>query len=148
MSLLLALFLVVHASIHIGYICGPAWPFVATDPWLVTGLGAGPDTVRTVGIVLVLVSFVAYLGAAAAATGFPRSIWKPLVLVASVASAIALVLFVTPWTLVGLAVDAALLWATLVRGRRPTPLFGGSRQPPRARADRRGVGGGGAAVSG
>ena len=49
MPLLLALFLVVHASIHIGYICGPAWPFVAIDPWLVTALGANPDAVRTVG---------------------------------------------------------------------------------------------------
>jgi hypothetical protein len=126
MSLLLALFLVVHASIHIGYICGPAWPFVATDPWLVTGVGASSDAVRTVGIALVLVTFVAYLLAVVTATGFLRSLWKPLIVVASVTSAIVLVLFVTPWTLPGLAIDAVLLWATLVRGWLPTPFFGGA----------------------
>ena len=132
MSLLLALFLVVHASIHIGYICGPAWPFVATDPWLVTGLGASSDTVRAVGIVLVLVTFVAFVLAAVTATGFVRSAWKPLIVVASVASAIVLLLFVTPWTLPGLAIDAVLLWATLVRGWRPTRFFGRTRHasPP------------------
>ncbi len=124
MSLVLALFLVVHAGIHIGYICGPAWPFVAADPWLVTGVGASSDAVRTVGIALVLVTFVAYLLAAVTATGFGRSLWKPLIVVASVASAIVLTIFVTPWTLPGLAIDAVLLWATLAQGWRPTPFFG------------------------
>ena len=122
-----------HASIHIGYICGPAWPFVATDPWLVTLLGANPDTVRTVGIGLVLVTFAAFLLAAVAATGLVRSLWRPLVVIASGASAIVLLLFVTPWTLPGLAIDALLLWATLVAGWRPTPFLGRARRtrPPR-----------------
>jgi hypothetical protein len=128
MSLLFALFLVVHACIHIGYICGPAWPFVAADPWLVTLFGADPDTVRTVGIALVLVSFVGYLLAAVAATGFARSLLARFILVASVGSAIVLILFVTPWTLPGLAIDAVLLWATLVGGWRPTPFFGRVRR--------------------
>jgi hypothetical protein len=127
MSLLFALLLVVHAGIHVGYICGPAWPFVAIDPWLVTGLGAGPDTVRTVGIALVLVSFFAYLLAAVTAAGFMRFLWRPLIVVASGASAIVLVLFVTPWTLPGLAIDAVLLWATLLRDWQPTPFFGRAR---------------------
>ena len=124
MSLLLALFLVVHGSIHIGYICGPAWPFVAADPWLVTGLGASPDTVRAAGVVLVLVSSVGWLLAEVTATGFARSLWPFFIVVASVASAIVLLLFVTPWTLPGLAIDAVLLWATLVRGWYPAPFFG------------------------
>jgi len=127
MPLLLAVFVVVHASIHIGYICGPAWPFVATDPWLVTLLDASPDTVRTVGVALVLVSFVAYLLAAVAATGFVRSLWKALIVTASVASAIVLILLVTPRTLPGIAIDAVLVWAPLVGGWRPTPFFGRAR---------------------
>ncbi len=132
MSLLLALFLVVHASIHIGYLCGPAWPFVASEPWLVTGLGASADMVRAVGIVLVLLTFVAFVLAAVMATGFMRSSWKPLIIVASVASATVLLLLVTPWTLPGLVIDALLLWATLVWGWRPTPYFGRTRHasPP------------------
>ena len=132
MSILLALFLVVHASIHIGYICGPAWPFVATDPWLVTLLGANPDEVRSVGIALVLVTLVAFVLAAMAGMGLVRSLWKPLVVVASVASAIVLLLFITPWTLPGLAIDAVLLWATLVWGWRPAPLLGRARRAPHA----------------
>lgn len=127
MSLLLALFLVVHASIHIGYICGPAWPFAAVDPWVVTLLGANPDSVRTVGIALVLVTFFCYLLAAVAAMGFVRFLWQPLVVIASVASATVLMLFVAPWTLPGIAIDAVLLWATLVQGWRPTPFFGRTR---------------------
>jgi hypothetical protein len=125
MSLLLALFLVVHGSIHIGYICGPAWPFVAADPWLVTIVGAGSGEVRAVGIAVVVVTFVAWLLAALVAIGLlPRRLWTPLITVASVASAIVLTLFVTPWTAPGLAIDAVLLWATLVQGWQPVPFLG------------------------
>lgn len=128
MSLVFALLLIVHGSIHIGYICGPAWPFVAGDPWLVTGLGLGADAVRTAGIDVVLVTFVAYLVAAVAATGILRFLWKPAVVVASVASAVVLVAFVTPSTLPGIAIDAVLLWATVVRDWRPAPFFGRARR--------------------
>lgn len=128
MSFLFALLLIAHASIHIGYICGPAWPFVAAGPWLVTVLGVNGDTVRAVGVGLVLVSFAGFLLAAGAAVGFVQRLWKPLVVVASAASAIVLILFVTPWTLPGLAIDAVLLCATLVEGWRPTPLFGRTRR--------------------
>jgi hypothetical protein len=125
MSLVLALFLVVHASIHIGYICGPAWPFVVADPWLVTVVGAGSGEVRAVGIAVVVVTFVAGLLAALTAVGLlPRRLWAPFIVVASVASAIVLTLFVTPWTVLGLAIDAILLWATLVAGWQPAPFFG------------------------
>jgi hypothetical protein len=124
MPLVLALFLVVHASIHVGYVCGPAWPFVATDPWLVTALGASPDVVRTVAVALVLVTFVAHLFAALTVVGLPpRTAWKPLVVVGAMASAIVLTLFATPWTLPGLVVDAVLLWAVLARTWRPAPLI-------------------------
>ena len=116
-----------HASIHIGYICGPAWPFTATDPWLVTLLGVSSDAVRAAGIALVLVTFVAFVLAAVAATGLVRSARKPLVVVASVASAIVLILFLTPWTLPGIAIDAVLLWATLVWRWGPAPLLGRPR---------------------
>jgi hypothetical protein len=125
MPLTLALFLVVHGCIHIGYICGPAWPFVATDPWLVSALGASPDVVHSVGVALVIVTSVAYLLAALTVVGLlPRIAWKPFVVVAAMASAIVLTLFITPWTLPGLAIDAVLLWATLVAGWHPTPFFG------------------------
>lgn len=119
MSRLLALFLVVHGAIHIGYICGQAWPFAATDPWLVTLFGMDPGTVRTIGIALALVAFAACLFAAVPAAGFASSLWPFLVPVAAIASAIVLILFVTPWTLPGLGIDAGLLVATFARGWRP-----------------------------
>lgn len=128
MARLLAAFLVVHGAIHIGYICGPAWPFAATDPWLVTLLGVGPGTVRAIGIALVLVACAAYLVAAVTAAGFAPSLWPVFLPVASVASAIALILFVTAWTLPGLAIDTVLLVATLVRGWRPIQLSGRSQR--------------------
>jgi hypothetical protein len=132
MSLLLALFLVVHGGVHIGYICGPAWPFVATDPWLVTAIGASPDAVRTVGVALVLVTFFAFLIAAPTAVGIlPSRLWAPLVAVGSVASAIVLVMFITPGTIPGLAIDALLLWAVLARKWRPAPLIGRRTQSNR-----------------
>jgi len=133
MSFLLALFLVVHASIHIGYICGPAWPFVAGDPWVVTLCGANPDAIRTIGITLVLLSFAGYLGASVAAMGFARSLWAPTAVIASVASAMVLILFPTVWTLPGLAIDVELLFATLGWGWRPTPFFGRARHASSAR---------------
>jgi hypothetical protein len=137
MSLLLAIFLVVHASIHIGYVCGPAWPFVAADPWPVTLLGAGSGEIRAVGIALVVVTFVAFMVAAPTAVGLlPRRLWAPFIVVASVASAIVLTLFVTPWTVPGLAIDGVFLWATVVQGWRPAPSFGrtGHASPRRQEA--------------
>lgn len=127
MSLLIALALIVHGGVHVGYACGPAWPFVATDPWLVTGLGAGPDTARGVGIALVVVIFVGYFLAALAVAGIlvPSSLFAPLIAVASIASAMLLVVFVTPWTVPFLAIDALLLWATILQNWRPVPFFGG-----------------------
>lgn len=128
MSLVLALFLIVHGGIHIGYICGPAWPFVDADPWLVTVVGVGPETVRGLGIALVLVTFVGYLLVALTAMGLlPSRLWTSLVVIASVASAAVLTIFVTPWTLPGLAIDAVLVWAVLGLGWRPTPFVGSSR---------------------
>jgi hypothetical protein len=132
MSLLLALFLVIHGGVHIGYICSRSWPFEATDPWPVTVLGAAPGSVGDVGIALVLVTFFAFLLAAPTAVGLlPSRLWAPLIAVGSVASAMVLVLFITPGTVPGLAIDAVLLWAVLARKWRPTPLIGGRTQSSR-----------------
>lgn len=141
MSSLLALFLVVHGGIHVGYVCGRSWPFAAADPWLVTGVGVSSDTVGAVAVALVLVTFFAYLLAALTVAGIvlPRLIWAPLIVVGSVASGVLLVVFVTPGTLPGLAIDAVLLWATVARSWRPKPFFGrhGDSRRPEAVADAR-----------
>jgi hypothetical protein len=123
MSVLLALFLLVHGSIHIGYVCSRSWPFEAADPWLVTGLGAPAGSVQAVGTALVLVTFFAFLLAAAATVGLlPRRLWRWIVGVGAVASAVMLVLFITPWTLPGLVIDAVLLWAAFGQSWTPATL--------------------------
>jgi hypothetical protein len=127
MSRLLGPFLVVHGAIHIGYICGPAWPFATADPWLVTVFGVDPGTLRAVGIALALTAFLGYLLAAVSA-GFAASIWPVALPVAALASTTLLLLVVTPWTLPGIAIDAGLLFATFARGWRPTPSTAGRRR--------------------
>jgi hypothetical protein len=124
MALLLAAFLIVHGGIHMGFLCGGDWPFEPGEPWLVTMLGAASPAVHDAGAVLVLVAFFAFLVAAPAALRLlPAASWRAAVAVGSIASAIALVLFVTPWTLPGIAIDALLVWAVVVRGRRPGPVL-------------------------
>ncbi len=125
MSLLLALFLVVHGGIHIGYLCSRAWPFAPGDPWLVTSLGAPPDTVGTVAAALALVAFLAFLFAALVAVGIlPRVLWAPLVVLGAAASLPVLIVYVTLGTIPGAVIDAALLWDVFVIGRAPSPFFG------------------------
>lgn len=132
MSLVLALVLVVHGGVHVGYLCSRSWPFDAADPWLVGVVGVAPDTVAGIGSTLAVVAFFGFLLAGLAAVGvLPARMWRSLVVAASAASAVMLVLFVTPATLPGLAIDGALLWAVGVRGWRPRRLAGG-----RARAAR------------
>lgn len=132
MSLLIALFLVVHGGIHVGYLCSRSWPFESGDPWLVTGLGAAAEAVAVVGAALVLVAFFGFLLAALTAVGLlPARLWRPLIAVAAVASAATLVLFITPGTVPGLVIDAVLLGAVLGRGWKPEPFIG-----RRARAGR------------
>jgi hypothetical protein len=97
---------------------------VAADPWLVTLFRVDAGTLRAIGIALALAAFLGYLLAAVAA-GFAPSIWPLVLPVAAAASAIVLIVFATPWTLLGLAIDAVLLVATFVRAWRPTPYTAG-----------------------
>jgi len=128
MPLLIALVLVGHAVMHIGAVaCGLL--FVSTPPSIVIGTGVDLDAIRAIAVVFTSVTVAGYLVAALAGAGIavPRSWWRPLVVVASVVSATMLVgLFSVP-AVPGLAIDAVLLWATLVRGWRPTPFSGGAR---------------------
>lgn len=132
MSLLIALFLVVHGGIHVGFLCSRNWPFEPGDAWPATALGADPEAVATVAAGLALVSFFGFLLAGLAAVGLlPARLWRPLVVVAAVASATVLVLYVTSATLPGLAIDAGLLWAVGARGWRPKRLIGGRSRAAR-----------------
>lgn len=123
MRFLLALGLLVHGSIHIGYVCSRSWPFAASDPWIVTRLGAPAEPVAQLGIALAMATFFAFLFAAASTIGvLPRRWWKLLAGAGAVTSAVMLIAFATPGTLPGIAVDAVLLWAIVVQAWTPAAL--------------------------
>lgn len=124
MSWLLALLLLVHGSVHIGYVCSKSWPFASADPWLTTGFGVPGELMQSIGTSLALFSFFAFLLAAGATVGLPpRRTWRWLTGAGAVSSVVMLVAFATPWTLPGLAVDLALLWVTLAEGWTPSRLL-------------------------
>src|SRR5688572_2266446 len=132
MTVLLGLFLVGHALIHASYLSpapprtadGPEWPFEMTTSWMVTGVGLDPALVRALGTALVMTTIVLLVGAGLATVGWlvPSEWWSPLVIGGAVASALTLAIFFHPWIVLGLVIDAALLWATLVAGWSPAEI--------------------------
>jgi hypothetical protein len=126
MPLLIALTLIGHAGMHIGAVaCGLL--FASTPPSIVTETGVDFDAVKAIAVVLTSVTVAGYLFAAMAGAGIfvPRSWWRPLVVIASVASATMLVALFSLPVVPGLAIDAVLVWAVLARSWQPTPILRG-----------------------
>ena len=76
---------------------------------------------RTLGAALVA-GTATLLVAAGLATGgwlIPAAWWEGLVLSGAVLSILTLGFFFHPWLILGLAIDAALLWVVLVSGWQP-----------------------------
>jgi hypothetical protein len=129
MELLLGALLVGHALVHVSYLTpappqtadGPEWPFEMSRSWLITGIGVDSTVIRAVGTALVVTSIALLVAAGLATVGWivPSDWWSPLVIGGAVASALTLGIFFHPWLVFGLAIDAALLWATLVAGWSP-----------------------------
>ena len=129
MPLLIALVLAGHAVMHIGAVaCGLL--FVSTPPSIVTGTGVDLDAVRAIAVAFTSVTVAGYLLAALAGAGIvvPRTWWRPLVVVASAASATVLVGLLSVPAVPGLAIDAVLVWAVLARSWQPTRIQGGREQ--------------------
>jgi hypothetical protein len=126
-SFVVALFLVAHGLVHASFVKAPQdtrpgtseWPFDLSRSFLLTPLGAGPGTCRATGVALLVVVIVGYLAAAVGALGVVPALFAPGVVAGSVASLAMLVLFFHPWLVLGLAIDAVLLWAVLANGWRP-----------------------------
>jgi hypothetical protein len=132
MKLFLAAFLAAHALIHVSYLTpappatasGPQWPFDLGGSWLVTGAGMDPNLIKPLGAALVVVTAVLLLTAALATGGWivPADLWPAAVAGGAISSALLLALFFHPWLVLGLAIDAVLLWVTLVSGWLPTAI--------------------------
>jgi hypothetical protein len=129
MNLLLGAFLAAHALIHVSFLTpapprtagGPEWPFEMARSWLVTGAGLDAALIRALGTALVVATIALLAAAGLATVGWmvPPDWWSALVVWGAAASALTLILFFHPWLVLGLAIDAALLWAVLVMGWSP-----------------------------
>jgi hypothetical protein len=126
--LLVAAFLLGHASIHAGFLSpapaatvgGPQWPFSLDDSWLLSRLGIGPFVYRPLAFALFALMLGGFALAALAAVGLlPVGIWSATVTIGAVASSALLILFFHPWLVLGVAIDVALLWAVLVAAWAP-----------------------------
>lgn len=121
-KLIVAAFLLAHGLLHVSYLSprppatagGPPWPFELHRSWLLSPLGVTPVLNRLIGLALVAATAGAFALAAIVVLGVvPAALWAPAVTLGAVASAALLVLFFHPWLVIGLAIDAVLLWAAL-----------------------------------
>ena len=129
--LALAGFVLAHAAIHLGFVSprppdagttGPAWPFDLGRSWILSPLGVDPGIVRLLGLALVGAIVGGFALGALAAIGVAPAVWTPGVVTGTVASTALLILFFHPWLVLGLAIDAALLWLTLAHQWSPEAL--------------------------
>ena len=117
---LLAALLIGHGVVHVMFAVpapaategGPDWPFDMARSWAINGAGLDLNVVRAVGLALIAVVVGGFALAALATVGIlvPSAWWQPTVAVAAVASAVLLVVFFKPQLVLGLGIDAVLLW--------------------------------------
>lgn len=119
---LLALLVFAHGWVHLMFVfpkperggdyAGVSeYPFDFGRSWLIRRAGLDISVARTVGLVVMVVTFAASLLAALATVGLivPVDWWAPLMLVAAVASSVMLVLFYSPALILGFAIDALIV---------------------------------------
>ena len=127
--LLLAALLIGHGVVHVLFAVptpaatdgGAAWPFDMARSWAVTRAGLDLDLVRGIGAVLIAVTVGALTLAALSTVGLivPSGWWQPTILLGATASAAILVLFFEPQLVLGLGIDAVLLWVVATRAWGP-----------------------------
>jgi len=118
-------FLLAHGLIHVMFVTpapasagtdgGAAWPFDMARSWLVTAANLDLGPVRLLGAALVVVVAGSFVLAGLATVGVvvPSGWWPPLVLVSATASVGLLAVFFNPQLVLGLAIDAALVWVVV-----------------------------------
>jgi hypothetical protein len=129
--LIFAAFLLAHGALHASFLSprppvtatGPAWQFDLAHSWALSPLGLQSDVTRLIGVALVAATVAGFALASLGALGVaPHGIWLPSVALGSAASAALLILFFHPWLVVGLGIDAALVWAAFA-GWSPAPTI-------------------------
>jgi hypothetical protein len=118
---LIAAFLLGHGLVHIMFATPP--PANPADPasefafdvnrsWAVTARVVDAQVLRVAVMGLVAITVVGYGLAAFATVGIalPQTLWAPLVIASTVASAALMVIGLSPALALGIAIDVALLW--------------------------------------
>ena len=117
---LLAAVLIGHGVVHTMFAIspaatagGPEWPFDIAKSWAVTGAGLDLNVVRAVGAVLIVIVAGGFALAALSTVGLvvPAGWWPAAVGGSAVTSVVVLVLFFNPQLVLGIGIDAVLLWA-------------------------------------
>lgn len=126
---LLAALLIGHGVVHILFAVpapsatdgGAAWPFDMAQSWAVTRAGLDLSLVRVIGSALIAVTVGAFALAALATVGIivPTGWWQPMIALGAIASAATLVLCFEPQLVLGLGMDAVLLWMVVARAWVP-----------------------------
>jgi hypothetical protein len=126
---LLAALLVGHGLVHVLFAVpahaptdgGAEWPFDMARSWAITRAGIDANLVRIGGMTLITVVVVGFSLAALSTVGIivPSDWWQPTVALSAVTSAILLVLFFEPQLVLGLGLDAVLLWVVVAGAWRP-----------------------------
>jgi hypothetical protein len=133
LKLVVAAFLLGHAAVHASFLAprpaatagGPQWPFDLAHSWVLSPLGLGADATRMLGTGLIAAVLAGYLVAGLAAVGvLPDGVWTGAVVLGSVASIALLGVFFHPWLVVGVAIDAALIWLAIAWRWAPSMLGG------------------------
>lgn len=129
MPLLVGFLLAAHGLIHMSYLAPvPAaqpgawhWPFEIARSWLVTGLGVDANLVRMTAMPLIAITVIGFVAAGLAAAGLvvPDAWFRPLLVVAAIASVGLLAILFDPIIVLGFVIDAVLLWAVLGNGWNP-----------------------------
>jgi hypothetical protein len=117
---LLAALLIGHGLVHVLFEVpaptatdgGADWPFDMARSWSITGPGLDANVIRSAGSVLIAVTVIGFALAGLSTVGIlvPSAWWQPTVALAAVASAALLILFFEPQLVLGLGMDAVLLW--------------------------------------
>ena len=125
---LLAAVLIGHAIVHIFFAVpapaaegGAEWPFDMAKSWTVKRAGVAVRTVRTAAIGLIAIVVAGSALAALSSVGIvvPAGWWRATVALSAVASAALLVLVFAPQLVLGLAIDAVLLWLVVAGAWMP-----------------------------
>ncbi|HEY6013248.1 MAG TPA: hypothetical protein VIU37_04555 [Candidatus Limnocylindrales bacterium] len=125
---LLAAVLIGHGVVHTMFAIspaatsgGPEWPFDVARSWAVTGAGLDLNVVRAVGAVLIAVVVGGFALAALSTVGLvvPAGWWPAAVGGSAVVSIVVLVLFFNPQLVLGIGIDAVLLWAVATKAWVP-----------------------------